>query len=104
MTLQDLLKRTTYNIEHPKCKRCGKEVYIPKMPKLEIEKMSCFSWACFIWAYLKFELHWFVLDDGCHSIICPDCVKSEDKKDEVRLNVTDKWLESYREWRIQNNK
>lgn len=104
MTLQDLLKRATYNIEHIRCKRCGKEVYIPEMPKQEMEKMHCFSWTCFIWTYLKWHLHWFVLDDGRHSVICPDCIESEDKKDEIRLDVTDKWLESYREWRIKNNK
>lgn len=33
MTAAEFRQRLKYAIEHPKCKRCGKELYIPEPPK-----------------------------------------------------------------------
>lgn len=33
MNIIELRKKLRYDIEHPKCKRCGKELHIPQPPK-----------------------------------------------------------------------
>lgn len=33
MTVDEFRAKLRYRIEHPKCKRCGKEFYIPQPPQ-----------------------------------------------------------------------
>lgn len=42
MNIIELRKKLRYDIEHPKCKRCGKELHIPQPPK-EIQQ----AWGIF---------------------------------------------------------
>lgn len=37
MNITELRQKLRYEIEHPKCKRCGKELHIP-MPPEELQK------------------------------------------------------------------
>lgn len=41
-------ERLQYKLEHHKCKRCGRELYIPKPPQKEYESWGIVAWTAFV--------------------------------------------------------
>lgn len=42
MNIMELREKLKYDLEHPKCKRCGKELYLPMPPKELIQNGELF--------------------------------------------------------------
>lgn len=53
MTVDEFRAKLRYRIEHPKCKRCGKEFYIPQPPQELYESWGIFAWTAFVKQYAK---------------------------------------------------
>lgn len=85
------------------CYRCRKKVHIPYPPKDKLNEWGIFSWTCFMGQYIKWQAGWSILDTNTGEYICPDCRKTDDITDQVKLKITDKWLEEYNKWRKENN-
>lgn len=98
MTVAEFCARLKYQIEHPKCKRCGKELYIPEPPEELRESWGIFAWTAFVKQYVKHH-GWFELGPLDGNIICPDCIKPTDTLNTIMLDSYAKWIEKYNEWR-----
>lgn len=95
-----LREKLKYQIEHPKCKRCGKELYIPKPPTEVHEGWGIMAWTAFVKQYAKHN-GWFELDNLNRNIVCGDCVKESDEINDIDLASYDKWIVEYNKWREQ---
>lgn len=102
MKASEFLARLEYRIEHPKCKRCGKELYIPKPPKELQESWGIFAWTAFVKQYAKHH-GWHELKNLNKNIICPNCIRDNDEPDTIMLDCYERWIEKYNQWRKENN-
>ena len=102
MNVPDFLARLKYNVEHPKCKRCGKGLYIPEPSQLLRESWGIFSWAAFVKQYAKHH-GWFELENLNKNLVCPNCIQQTDTPNTIMLDSYDKWIEKYNEWRNKEN-
>lgn len=91
-------QKLVYDIEHPRCKRCGKELYIPKPPKNLFESWGIMAWTTFVKQYIKHN-GWYELENLNRNIVCGDCLKSDDVPNTIMLNSYDKWIEEYNKWK-----
>lgn len=53
MNITELRQKLRYDREHPKCKRCGKEIYIPVPPEELQKQWGIFAWTAFVKQYIK---------------------------------------------------
>lgn len=101
MALADFLARLKYDIEHPKCKRCGKELYIPEAPVKLQESWGIFAWTAFVKQYAKHH-GWFELENLNRNLVCPDCIQKTDIPNTIILDRYDMWIENYNKWLKDN--
>lgn len=98
MTVTEFRALLQYSIEHPKCKRCAKKLYIPK-PSDELQKSwGIFAWTAFVKQYAKHH-GWFELENFSRNLVYPDCIQSTDTLNTIMLDCYDRWIEKYNEWR-----
>lgn len=90
--------RLQYNLEHPKCKRCGKEIYLPKPPQALYESWGIMAWTAFVKQYIKHH-GWFELDNLHGNIVCDQCLCITDRPNDIMLKSYDEWIKKYNEWR-----
>lgn len=98
MNVAELRARLKYNIEHPKCKRCGKELYISEPPQELQESWGIYAWTAFVKQYAKHH-GWFELENLTRNLVCPDCIQPTDTPNTIMLDGYDRWIEKYNEWR-----
>jgi len=98
MDITEFRNKQRYDIEHPKCKRCGKELYIPEPPKELQKQWGIFSWTAFVKQYAKHH-GWHELDNLNKNIVCDDCFRSTDKPNAIMLQSYEKWIDEYNKWR-----
>lgn len=98
MNFYELSAKLKYKIEHPKCKRCGKVLYIPEPPKEEYEKWGVFSWTAFVKQYVKHH-GWYELENLNRNIVCPECLQETDIPNTIMLDSYHKWIEKYNKWK-----
>lgn len=94
----DYKKKLRYAIEHPKCKRCGKEIYLPEPPKDLQESWGIMAWTAFVKQYIKHN-GWYELENLNHNIVCDDCLQEGDVPNTIMLESYEKWIEKYNQWR-----
>lgn len=97
MDFNKLRERLRYEIEHPKCKRCGKELYIPKPPKEVYEKWGIMAWTAFVKQYAKHH-GWHELDNLNKNIVCNECSRDSDSPNTIMLDSYHKLIEEYNNW------
>lgn len=102
MTIAEFCAKVRYNIEHPKCKRCGKELYIPVPPQELQESWGIFAWTAFVKQYAKHH-GWFELENLTRNIVCPDCIQPTDTPNTIMLDCYDQWIKNYTKWKQDNN-
>lgn len=103
MNITELRQKLRYEIEHPKCKRCGKELHIP-MPPEELQKQwGIFAWTAFVKQYAKHH-GWYELDNFNKNIVCNNCLKDTDVPNSIRLQSYNQWIEKYNKWRAEHEK
>lgn len=98
MDLGLLRDRLRYNLEHPKCQRCGKEIYIPRPPKELYESWGIMSWTAFVKQYIKHH-GWYELDNLNGNIVCDRCLCITNIPNNIMLKSYDEWIKKYKEWR-----
>lgn len=104
MTVDEFRAKLRYRIEHPKCKRCGKEFYIPQPPQELFESWGIFAWTAFVKQYAKHH-GWYELENLNGNLVCGECLSPKDKPNTIMLDSYDNWIETYAEWRnIEANK
>lgn len=103
MKASEFLARLKYSIEHPRCKRCSKELYIPKPPEELQESWGIFTWSAFVKQYAK-HYGWFELENLNRNLVCPDCIRPTDTPNTIILDSYDKWIEKYNEWEKEVDK
>lgn len=101
MDFGKLREKLKYDIEHPKCKRCGKELYIPQPPKELYEKWGIMFWTAFVKQYAKHH-GWHELENLNRNIVCNECLQNDDTPNTIILKSYDSWIEKYEEWRKGN--
>lgn len=103
MTVKEFSDRLRYAIEHPKCKRCGKELYIPKPPKEKQQEWGIFAWTAFVKQYAKHH-GWYELENLNKNIVCPECLQETDTPNNIILDCYDRWISEYNKWRKEYEK
>lgn len=103
MNIIELRKKLRYDIEHPKCKRCGKELHIPQPPKEIQQAWGIFAWTAFVKQYAKHH-GWHELDNLNKNIVCDDCLLPTDVPNTIMLKSYDDWERKYNEWKINESK
>lgn len=101
MNLIELRKKLRYDIEHPKCKRCGKELHIPEPPKEIQQSWGIFAWTAFVKQYAKHH-GWYELENLNKNIVCNECLQPTDVPNTIMLQCYDKWEHQYTEWRSKH--
>ena len=103
MSIIELRKKLRYDIEHPKCKRCGKELYLPEPPKEMQQDWGIFAWTAFVKQYVKHH-GWHELDNLNKNIVCGDCLLPNDVPNTIMLKNYNDWERKYYEWKINESK
>jgi hypothetical protein len=103
MNIIELRKKLRYDIEHPKCKRCGKELHIPQPPKEKQQAWGIFAWTAFVKQYAKHH-GWYELDNLNKNIVCDNCLLSTDVLNTIMLKNYDDWERKYNEWKTNESK
>lgn len=101
MKIYKYLARLKYAIEHPKCKRCGKELYIPQPPEKLQKAWGIFAWTAFVKQYAKHH-GWYELENLNRNLVCHDCIHPSDIPNTIMLDCYDKWIDKYKKWRNDN--
>nr|DAI66506.1 MAG TPA: Protein of unknown function (DUF2688) [Caudoviricetes sp.] len=102
MDFNTLMKDIKYDIEHPKCKRCGKELYIPRPQKHIYEKWGIMAWTAFVKQYAKHN-GWYELENLNRNLVCGECLKHDDVPNRIMLESYDTWIEKYNKWKNELN-
>lgn len=98
MNITELRNKLRYDIEHPKCKRCGKELYIPRPPEDTQKSWGIFGWTAFVKQYAKHH-GWYELENLNRNLVCADCLLESDTPNTIMLDRYDEWIVKYNEWR-----
>lgn len=101
MKINDLRNLIKERLEHPSCKRCGKQFYLPQPPKELYESWGIFSWTAFIKQFAKHK-GWHEVNSLSKNLVCPDCVEENDIIDNIILDSYTLWIEQYNKWLKEN--
>lgn len=102
MDFGKLREKLKYDIEHPKCKRCGKELYIPKPPTEVYEGWGIMSWTAFVKQHAKHH-GWHELENLNKNIVCNECLRKDDTPNTIMLKSYDTWIAKYNKWKEETN-
>ena len=98
MNIIECKKNLDYKVEHPRCKRCEKEIYLPRPPKELFESWGIMAWTAFIKQYIKHN-GWHELENLNRNIVCDNCLQEDDVPNTIMLESYEKWIEKYNQWR-----
>lgn len=101
MNIKEMRERLQYKLEHHKCKRCGRELYIPKPPQKEYESWGIMAWTAFVKQYAKHH-GWFELENLNRNLVCGECLQESDSTNNIILESYQRWEDEYNEWRQEN--
>lgn len=101
MTIEEMRRKLRYHVEHPRCKRCGREMYVPEPPKHLQEQWGIFSWTAFVKQYVKHH-GWYELENLNRNIVCGACLWDGDAPNTIILERYGEWERKYNEWSREN--
>lgn len=102
MDFEELKKSIKHSIEHPSCKRCGKQFYLPQPTRHLYESWGIMAWTAFVKQFAK-RKGWHEVNSLSKNLVCPDCLQSTDVVDTIILESYDKWIIKYNQWLKENN-
>lgn len=102
MNFEELRKSIKQKIEHPSCKRCGKQFYLPQPPKQLYESWGIMAWTAFVKQFAK-RKGWHEVNSLSKNLVCTDCSLASDVNDNIILQSFDTWVVKYNQWLKENN-